>query len=81
MQFTLNALESTKGAEVHVDLMDHRRLAGVLWPTRYSERIDRPVNLPAHRWQLLGFDVNRGDPPNHASVFTRMGEQPAKPLP
>ena len=60
VQFTLNALESTKGAEVQVDLMDQRQLAGVLWPTRYNERIDRPVNLPAHRWSLLGFDVNRG---------------------
>ena len=60
VQFTLNALESTQGAEVHLDLRDQRRLAGVMWPTRYSERIDRPVNLPAHQWSLLGFDVNRG---------------------
>ena len=60
VQFTLNALESTKGAEVHVDLTAHRQLAGVMWPTRYSERIDRPVNLPAHQWSLLGFDTNRG---------------------
>ena len=60
VQFTLNALESTRGAEVHVDLMGQRRLAGVMWPTHYNERIDRPVNLPAHRWSLLGFDVNRG---------------------
>ena len=43
-----------------VDLLDQRRLAGVLWPTRYRERIDHPVNLPAHQWSLLGFDVNRG---------------------
>ena len=60
VQFTLNALESTRGAEVHVDLMGQRRLAGVMWPTHYRERIDRPVNLPAHQWSLLGFDVNRG---------------------
>ena len=60
LQFTLNALESTQGAEVHVDLEGQRRLAGVMWPTRYSERIDRPVNLSAHQWSLLGFDVNRG---------------------
>ena len=60
VQFTLNALASTRGAEVHVSLLDQRRLAGVMWPTRYVERIDRPVSLPAHQWSLLGFDVNRG---------------------
>ena len=31
-----------------------------MFPTRFYEHIDRPVNLDAHRWQLLGFDVNRG---------------------
>ena len=60
VQFTLNALESTRGAEVHLDLLEQQRLAGVLWPTRYRERIDRPVNLPAHQWSLFGFDANRG---------------------
>ena len=60
VQFTLDALESTRGAEVQVDLSKHEKLAGVLFPTEYYEHIDRPVNLDAHRWQLLGFDVNRG---------------------
>ena len=61
VQFTLNALESTQGAEVHLDLSAHRPLAGVMWPTHYVERIDRPVNLAAHEWSLLGFDANRGE--------------------
>ena len=60
VSFTLNALESTQGAEVHVDLLEPQRLAGVMLPTRFYEHIDRPVSLDAHRWQLLGFDVNRG---------------------
>ena len=60
VSFTLNALESTQGAEVHVDLLEQQRLAGVMFPTRFYEHIDRPVSLDAHRWQLLGFDVNRG---------------------
>ena len=60
VSFTLNALESTRGAEVHVDLSDQQRLAGVLFPTRFYEHIDRPVSLDAHRWQMLGFDANRG---------------------
>lgn len=60
VSFTLNALESTRGAEVHVDLSEHQRLAGVMFPTRFYEHIDRPVSLDAHRWQLLGFDTGRG---------------------
>ena len=83
VQFTLNALESTRGAEVHVDLADQRRLAGVMWPTRYSERIDHPVNLPAHRWSLLGFDVNRGytDADLAAPGFKGKAAAPARELP
>ena len=60
VQFTLNALESTRGAEVQVDLSQHRKLAGVVFPTEFYEHIDRPVNLDAHRWQMLGFDANHG---------------------
>ena len=60
VQFTLNALESTRGAEVQVDLSHHEKLAGVMFPTVFYEHIDRPVNLDAHRWQLLGFSANQG---------------------
>ncbi len=60
VQFTLNALESTRGAEVQVDLSHQQKLAGVMFPTEFYEHIDRPVNLDAHRWQLLGFRANRG---------------------
>ena len=83
VRFTLNALESTRGAEVHVDLMGQRRLAGVMWPTRYNERIDQPVSLPAHRWSLLGFDVNRGylDADLAAPGFKGPAAAPARALP
>ena len=86
VQFTLNALESTQGAEVQVDLSLHRKLAGVLFPTQFYEHIDRPVNLDAHRWQLLGFDVNRGYPaadlaqPAGLLPFGGKAAAPAKPL-
>ena len=65
VQFTLDALESTRGAEVQVDLSGHKPLAGVMFPTEYYEHIDRPVNLDAHRWQLLDFAANRG----HSAEF------------
>ena len=85
VQFTLNALESTQGAEVQVDLSQHQKLAGVLFPTEFYEHIDRPVNLDAHRWQLLGFDVNRGyravdlAQPTGAQPFGGKAAAPAKP--
>ncbi len=42
VQFTLEGLESTRGADVHVDLGGQTRRAGVLFPTEFYERIDRP---------------------------------------
>ena len=86
VQFTLNALESTQGAEVQVDLSRHQKLADILFPTEFYEHIDRPVNLDAHRWQLLGFDVNRGYPaadlaqPADARSFVGKAAMPAKSL-
>ena len=82
VQFTLNALDSTQGAEVHVELSAHRQLAGVMWPTHYVERIDRPVNLAAHEWSLLGFDVNRGESAADLAgpAFTGKAAAPAKPV-
>ncbi len=85
VQFTLNALESTQGAEVQVDFSQHQKLAGILFPTEFYEHIDRPVNLDAHRWQLLGFDVNRGyaaadlAPPADARPFGGKAAAPAHP--
>ena len=83
VQFTLNGLESTQGADVHVDLLDHRRLAGVVFPTRFYEQIDHPAPIPAHRWRLTGFDVNRGYRPADLSGpgFKGTAATPARPLP
>lgn len=61
VRFTLDGLASTRGAVAEVDFFDHRRVAGVLWATRYYERLKKPLpNLPVHDWRLLGLDVNRG---------------------
>lgn len=83
VQFTLNGLESTRGADVHVDLLDHRQLAGVRFPTRFVERIDHPASLPAHRWTMTGFDVNRRYPSTDLAGpgFTGKAAAPARPLP
>ncbi len=60
VRFTLNGLESTRGAVAEVDTGDHVLLHGIHWPTRFHERLLRPLPLAVHDWRLTGLDVNRG---------------------
>jgi hypothetical protein len=60
VRFTLEGLSSTAGAIAQVDLGEHRSAHGVRWPTRFAERLLRPVPLPVHDWTLDALDVNRG---------------------
>lgn len=61
VRFTMEGLESTQGAVAEVDFFDHREIAGVIWPTRFFERLRKPIpSLPVHDWRLTGLDVNRG---------------------
>ena len=59
VRFTLNGLASTRGAIAEVDTLDHRTMQAVAWPTRFHERLLRPVPLPVHDWQMTGLDLNR----------------------
>ena len=60
VRFTLDGLASTVGAIAEVETFDHVTLHGVRWPTRFYERLLRPLPLPVHDWRLTGLDVNRG---------------------
>ncbi|NJD23815.1 MAG: hypothetical protein FIB06_00245 [Betaproteobacteria bacterium] len=61
VRFTMEGLASTQGAVAEVDFFDHRRIAGVIWPARFFERLKKPIpNLSVHNWRLVGLDVNRG---------------------
>jgi hypothetical protein len=60
VRFSLNGLESTRGAIAEVDAFDHVTLRGVRWPTRFHEQLLRPLPLPVHDWMLTGLDFNRG---------------------
>lgn len=61
LRFTMEGLESTRGAIAEVDFFDHQTIAGIVWPTRFYERLIKPIpNLPVHDWRLTGLDVNRG---------------------
>lgn len=63
VRFTLNGVESTRGAEVEVRFGEHREVGGILWPTHFYERVESPVSLAAHEWWLEDIDLNRGIEP------------------
>lgn len=60
IRFSLDGLQSTQGAVAEVDTWGHVTRFGVQWPTRFHERLLRPLPLGVHDWRLTGLDVNRG---------------------
>ena len=59
-RFTLEGTVATRGAVAEVETFEHVRRHGVVWPTRFYERVVHPIRIPAHDWRLTGLDVNRG---------------------
>ncbi len=83
VRFTMEGLDSTKGAIAEVDFFDHKTVAGVTWPTRFFERLRKPIpGLPVHDWQMTGLDVNRGllESDISGKAFSEKAEAPAKAL-
>lgn len=60
VRFSIDGLDATRGAVAEVDCLDHIRRFGVQWPTRFCERLLRPLPLRVHDWRLTGLDVDRG---------------------
>lgn len=84
VRFSMEGLDSTRGAIAEVDFFDHQKIAGVLWPTRFHERLKKPIpNLPVHDWHLTGLDINRGMQAAEISgiVFSGRALAPATALP
>lgn len=92
VRFSLEGLESTQGAVAEVDVWDHQRAHGVMWPTRFHERLRRPIpGLPVHDWRLTGLDIDRGYEAADLSGpgafepdgrnFTGLAARPATPWP
>lgn len=84
VRFTMEGFEPTQGAIAEVDFFDHQPIAGVTWPTRFYERLRKPIpNLPVHDWRLTGLDVNRGLNTSDISgpAFSGKAVLPAKLLP
>jgi len=83
IRFSLGGLASTRGAIVETDLSDYIERDGLRVPTRFFERVRRPIPLlKAHRWRLTGLDLNRGTTREEVSAtgFTGSARRPATPL-
>ncbi|TDU81848.1 hypothetical protein EI77_01160 [Prosthecobacter fusiformis] len=53
VQFSLNGLDSTRGADADVTFHDFITASdGSVWPTRFVEYVRRPFVFKAHEWQL-----------------------------
>ncbi len=83
VRFTLDGLESTRGAVAEVDASGHVTRHGMRWPARFHERLLRPLPLPVHDWRLTGLDVDRGLGAGEVSgpVFAGRAATPAAALP
>ena len=50
VHFTLNGLESTRGAHVDVTALGYKEQAGTLFPVRFTEVVRAPLRFTAHDW-------------------------------
>lgn len=59
LQFSINGLDSTRGADVDVVFSEHFRSAdGTWWPGRFVEHIQRPLRAKAHEWTMTSLVVD-----------------------
>ena len=82
VRFTLNGLDATQGAVAEVDTEAHIERRGVRWPTRFHERLKRPLPIPVHDWVMTGLDLDRGLAAAEVSgaAFSGRATAPAKGL-
>jgi len=60
VQFTLNGLESTAGADVDVTFSDFQRgPQGTEWPSHFLETVRRPLTVKAHEWRMTELKARR----------------------
>ncbi len=59
VQFSLEALESTRGADVDVAFSAFVRARdGSVWPTAFLEFVRRPILFKAHEWRTVSLALN-----------------------
>jgi hypothetical protein len=59
VQITLEGHATTIGAHVEVEYLDYTRLENYMFPSKFFERVNAPIAIDAHGWQLTGLDINR----------------------
>lgn len=81
VRFSLDGMASTRGAVAEVDAWDHVAVGGgTRFPTRFHERLLRPLQMPVHDWRVTGLDLDRGlDAASVDGVFRGRAESPARP--
>lgn len=58
-QFTLNGMDSTRGADVDVEFQDYWKAAdGSVWPSHFIEHIQRPILAKAHEWRMTSLRLD-----------------------
>ncbi len=58
-QFSVNGLDSTRGADVDVTFWNYIKAEdGSSWPTRFTEYIQRPILTKAHEWCMTGLTLD-----------------------
>lgn len=82
IRFSIEGLASTRGAVIEVDYFDYIESEGVKFPTRWFERVKRPVPISAHEWHITGLDLNRGYDRNaiRGPQLNGTAARPANPL-
>lgn len=84
VRFTHSGLPSTRGTVTEVDVSGFQNIQGVEWPTRFHERMRKPIPLlPLRDWQLTGLDLNRGWSAEDitGAQFAGVAQSAAKALP
>ena len=58
-QFSLNGMDSTRGADVDVTFSEHWKAPdGSIWPRHFVEYIQRPVLAKAHDWRMVSLRLD-----------------------
>lgn len=60
VRMSIDGLASTRGAVVEVDYFDYLGRGGVQFPTRWFERVKRPILIDVREWRMTGLDLDRG---------------------
>ncbi len=58
IQITLTGHESTKAAHVEVEYLDYLVEGEYTFPTKFFERVNAPIAIDAHAWELTELTIN-----------------------